>query len=39
MIVFKIIEIDENADSNTWQSKARKILALTLKIVYAYVKW
>lgn len=39
MVVFKIFEIDGNADSNTWQNKAKKTLALALKNVYAYVKW
>lgn len=39
MVVFKIFEIDGNADSNTRQTETEKTLALTLKNVYAYVTW
>ena len=39
MVVFKTIEVEGNADCNTWQNKAKKTLALTLKTVYACVKW
>lgn len=37
MVVLKINEIDEDADSNTWQRRAKKTQTFILKHVYAYV--
>jgi hypothetical protein len=38
MVVSKTTEINGDADSNTWQRRAKKTQALILKNVYANVK-